>query len=164
MARQLSTHAAAAQQVRAWMRANGYVGRATSDSYSMGSSLNVYVTDLPPDRYAALDQFADQYQYGDFDGMDDSYNYRADRPNLPQVKYVFVNNAMSDEMRQNIWNFARGYYLHLDEMPADYEAARNLRIDNFNCWVSELVYRLFNGQNYNNAYWDYVANATREAA
>lgn len=163
MAKELSNHAAAAKAIRVWMKANGYVGSVKSDSYSMGSSVNVYVEDFNPVQYKALDEYADQYQYGDFNGMEDIYEFRKDRPDLPQVKYVFVNNSMSDAMRQRIWDFARDYYLHLDEMPADYEQARNLRIDSFGIWVSDLVFRLFNGANYNNAYWESVAQQAEAA-
>lgn len=154
----ISTHAAAAKAIRQYMKANGIVGSATSESYSMGSSVNVYVTDMAPATYETLSTFVKQFQYGNFNGMEDIYEYSNDRKDLPQVKYAFTNNKISDEMRQKIWDFALGYYNVLGDAPKDAKAASNYRIVDFQQYGSELIYRLFAGGYNENMFWDFVNN------
>lgn len=149
----LSIHAQAAAAIRKNLKAQGIAGRVNSESYSMGSSVNVYVQDLNPAQYAAVKEFADQYQYGDFDGMQDLYNYSNVKSDLPQVKYVFVNNRISDEMRQKIWDFALGFYAGIEGAPADAQQASNFRIADWNMYGDQLINRLFQGGFNNDQFW-----------
>jgi hypothetical protein len=73
-----------------------------SSTYSGGSSVDISYTDGPA--YEAVDAICDEFQYGDFDGMDDSYNHR-DKPMLVDengpyyvsygAKYVHVSREYS---------------------------------------------------------------------
>lgn len=69
-----------------------------SERYSGGNSVNVYWTDGPTsERVKAI---SDKYQEGDFNGMDDSYNYRRSAwTNLfGGARYVFENRSESAEL------------------------------------------------------------------
>lgn len=79
-----------------WPKTKFSVG---SETYSMGSSINVS-WDLGPTR-AMVEEIADRYQEGSFDGMTDSYNYNPtlvltegnDIKRLGGAKYVFCNRG-----------------------------------------------------------------------
>ena len=73
MAKQLSTHAAAAKMIRQHLKAIGVTGKVKASSYSMGSSVRVEVSDITPAVRKELQAFVDQFQYGHFDGMNDYY-------------------------------------------------------------------------------------------
>jgi hypothetical protein len=122
--------AGGAKAIRQYLKAQGIPGRVRSENYSMGSSINVYLANPNPEVVAQVRAFADDYKYGDFNGMDDSYEYRKDRPDLPQAKYVFVNCDFDAVILQRAWMWVCQYY-GLDQYgaPADYDQACN--------WYSE---------------------------
>jgi hypothetical protein len=136
--------AGGAKAIRVWMKAQGIAGRVKSENYSMGSSINVYLANPSPEVVAQVKAFADDYKYGDFDGRDDSYEYRADRPELPQAKYVFVNSEFSEILLQRAWNWVCEYY-QLDSAPADYDQSCNWFSDRFREYGSTLSRRALNG-------------------
>lgn len=72
--------------------------RCTSETYSGGSSIRVSYEDQPKEVHEAINGLADKYQYGHFNGMEDLYEY-SNVLDLPQAKYVFVENDMSDALR-----------------------------------------------------------------
>jgi hypothetical protein len=136
--------AGGAKAIRQWMKAQGIPGRVRSENYSMGSSINVYLQNPQPEVVAQVKAFADDYKYGDFDGMDDSYNYRADRPELPQAKYVFVNSDFDAIILQRAWEWVCRYY-GLKDAPADYDQACNWFSDYCREYGSTLARRALNG-------------------
>jgi hypothetical protein len=75
----------------------------TSDTFSMGNSVDIRWTDGPMDK--AVSAITDQYKYGRFDGMQDlSYTVEIDTKNLgcPGAKYVHTNRRLSEEYRAQI--------------------------------------------------------------
>lgn len=166
MEKQISNYAAAAKMIRVWLKAQGIKARVTSEGYSMGSSVNVEIYDQAPDVVAKVEAFAKQFQYGHFDGMQDLYEYSNSRADIPQAKYVFVRNALSGELKQEIWDFALNFYgiKNIEGAPVDYDQACNFRIQNFACYGSDLVYRLASGGFNQNEFWDFKNNNLREAA
>lgn len=112
--KQLSSHAAAAQMIRAELKKNGIKARVRSESYSMGSSVRIRIEqDVSPAARKEIEVFADQFQYGHFDGMQDLYEYSNKRSDLPQVKFVFVEVEYSDELKQA----AREYIANISGIP-----------------------------------------------
>ena len=156
MEKKLSVHAAAARLIRQYMKANGIVGRVNADSYAGGNSVNIYVEDMPPAAYKALEDYAGQYQYGNFDGMQDLYEYSNVNNDIPQVKYVFVNNKISDEMRQEIWDFAVGYYGGMMGAPVNAGDAGMYYHEGMRVWGNEIIYREF--RNEDGAFWNFKNN------
>ena len=164
MSREISRHAGAAKMIRAYMKANGIAGSVRSSSYSMGSSINIDVQNLNPEQYAALKSYADQFEYGHFDGMIDLYEMSNVRDDIPQVKYVFVNNRMSDELGEKIYQFIKGYYSGMEGAPESFKEAHSFYNKNFNGYASHLVFQLFGGGYMRNQYWESVGVLEPEVA
>jgi predicted RNA methylase len=141
-----SAQAQVAKIMRQYCKAQGIECRATSDSFSMGDSVNVTVYDLPPAEYAALKEFGGAYQYGHFDGMTDMYEYSNRSQDIPQTKYLSIDNNFSDEIRQAAWDVIRATYCAAEDAPADVSSAGSFRIDDY--WGDSVVYQFLNGSFY----------------
>lgn len=76
----------------------------------MGDSVNVEFTDVSPKIYKEIESELSKYQYGHFDGMQDLYEYSNSRDDIPQTKYLFIENRFSDETRQKAYEFLRVEY------------------------------------------------------
>lgn len=126
MTKTLSNHAAAAAQVRAYCKREGIKATVNAKSFAGGSDVSVKTEDLAADKFAALEKFAKQYQYGSFDGMTDCYSCDNNRPDLPQVKFVFCENRISETRMQRAWDFARSHYAACERHPALLENARDI--------------------------------------
>lgn len=98
-------HVAAANAVKQYVKARfpEVVVSAKSDSFSMGNSVDVYLSDefgQPVDREISKDvqAFGDLFVYGKFDGMTDMYEYTRKDFAVgsyvidPSVKYLTVQN------------------------------------------------------------------------
>lgn len=143
-----SEHAQAAAMIRAEMKKMGINGKVRSESYSGGTSIRIAVENLSPVKAQKLEEFASQFQYGHFDGMTDMYEYSNSRKDLPQVKFVFVENRPSDELRQMIWDFARKYF-GFDAAPESAKNAGSFYV--WNGYGDQLIWRLFSGAE--KAFW-----------
>lgn len=95
----ISTHAAAAKAIRTELKKNGIQARVTCKSYSGGDSVSVSINNQAPWVVAKIENFCNQYQMGHFNGMEDLYEY-SNTSDLPQVKFVFVNNNYSDDVKK----------------------------------------------------------------
>lgn len=156
MKKEISSHAGAAKMIRAYMKAQGIAGSVRSKSYSMGSSINVDVVDLLPAQYADLKSYVSQFEYGHFNGMEDIYEISNARNDIPQVKYAFVNNKMSDEMGEKIYQFMKGYYSGMEGAPDSFKDAHSFYNMSFNGYASHLVYKLFAGGYMRNEYYESI--------
>ena len=96
----MSNHAAAAKQVRAFVKKLGLKGSVRGEAASMTDSVRVVLENASPAQIDQVKEFANQFQYGHFDGMCDIYEYSNSRDDIPQVKYVFVRSDYSDDMKQ----------------------------------------------------------------
>ena len=97
----------AGQLVKQFVKKNfpQYICRVKADHFSMGNSLDVYVTtqtggSIPPHNFDKINSFAHQFEYGKFDGMYDIYESYENSGMVTDkgtqieagVKYVHVNN------------------------------------------------------------------------
>ena len=124
MKKTISAHAAAAKEIRTELKKFGIKARVKASSASMTSSVDIYLNNTPPHILDAITSFCNQYQYGHFNGMDDCYYY-SNRQDLPQVKFVFVNNNFSDDIRQAAWTELRNRLEGMDQYHEDVEQATN---------------------------------------
>jgi len=147
MAKQKSIPAQAAAEIRKELKKHGIKARVRSESYSMGSSVNVDINNEPPGVAKRIEAFANQYQQGHFDGMQDLYEYSNSRDDLPQVKFVFVNNNFSDDMFEDAYQWLRDTMADYEDMPESYNDARDMQVWNNN--VMQDVYRVLKG-----VYWN----------
>lgn len=93
----MTTHAETAKAIKKELKKNfpNTKFKVTSESYSMGSSVNISWIDgeTKEEIYAIIKK----YQYGHFDGMQDLYEYSNSREDIPQVKYVMAQRELSEE-------------------------------------------------------------------
>jgi len=120
MTKQTSNHAAAAKQIRQHLKANGIKATVHAKSYSGGSSIRVKIFEELPATFDAVKSFAFQFQYGHFDGMDDSYKYSNSRDDIPQVSFVFVDNEFSKETLADAWAYCQKNHADASDHPAPY--------------------------------------------
>ncbi len=117
MTKQTSSHAGAAKLIRAELKKRSIKGRVNSKSYSGGNSITVTIEqDINPEAVKSISDFCDQFEYGHFDGMDDSYHYSNRRDDIPQVKFMFVSVDYSEKIRQA----AKDYIANINGI-GDYE-------------------------------------------
>ena len=143
MTKQISNHAHAAKLIRAELKKHGIKGRVRASSASMTSSVDVYLENALPATEKLVEEFANQFQYGSFNGMEDIYEYTNSRDDIPQVKYVFVHNDFSDEMKQKAWDYERETYADCAEAPEAYEDAMHELCGQE--WASTWVHRILGG-------------------
>jgi hypothetical protein len=115
--KKLTNAAQAAKIIRDVMKHHGVKGRVTSKTYSGGSSVDVTLDECLPATREQVELFASRFQYGEFDGMTDSYNYTNRDDSIPQVRFVFVRVDWTQETIDAAKQCARdmGY----DEIGAD---------------------------------------------
>jgi len=139
-----STQAKAAAEIRKYLKEKRIAANVTSHSASMTSSVKIKVSDMPPDLFEEIEQHCMQYQYGHFDGMQDLYEYSNKREDIPQVKFVFVENRFSDELRQLAWNYIRSTCHGADTCP---EKVCDLTYTDqvFTHQATHMIWKLLNG-------------------
>ena len=102
--------AKAAQIVRKTLKENGISAKVSSKNYTGGSSLYITINqDVLPATLEEIKSYANQFEYGSFDGMTDCYNYDNTRDDIPQVKFVFVEVNYSDEIKAEAKSIAQKY-------------------------------------------------------
>ena len=102
MSKQISEHASAAKMIRAGLKERGIKASVRTSTGSMTSSINVDIKqDVDPVTFKAIKAFAEQFQMGNFNGMEDIYEY-SNSQDFAQVKYVFVSVEWSDEIKAEV--------------------------------------------------------------
>jgi hypothetical protein len=125
--RELTEAAKAAKEIRAMLKKNGIQARVKSKSYSMGSSVDIYTTDLAPWVEAAIKKAVEPYEYGTFDSMTDCSGFKNESFKGPQAKHVFFNNSMSDQKHSEIWEIVRATFAGFEDAPEDHKQAWNFQ-------------------------------------
>lgn len=133
--------ALAAAEIRKLLKTKfpSIVFRVTSQNYSMGDNVRVEYNDgVKGDKIRAV---IGHFQYGNFDGMTDSYNYDNAINGLPQTKYLHITREISDTTRLSLINEIRTTYANCENFTGE-------------GWIegigseSELVWRLFQEREY----------------
>ena len=106
----------------------------TSDTFSMGDAVRINYTDGP--KVEEINNIADKYQYGTFDGMTDCYDNDNCRDDIPQAKYVQVSRTMSEKSRNLAKELLSLHFGITDEKSC---------FDILHCWYDNACWRLFNG-------------------
>jgi hypothetical protein len=141
-----STHSQVAASIRKHLKEKypKHLKSVTSSSFAGGNAVDVNLEDLPPKLYEEIGTFCNQFQYGHFDGMYDSYEYSNNRQDIPQVKYVQLHNDRSLEMTRKLINYANLYY-GLNDNPITEENYHSVYIEPLQIRGSELIHRVFTG-------------------
>lgn len=101
--------AIAASMIRKELRKHGIKASVTSENYSGGNSIRVRLNDELPATVERIEEYCSQFKSGYFDGMEDIYVYNSDRTG-PTVKFIFVDNEISKELRAKAEAFVNRYY------------------------------------------------------
>ena len=144
--RNLSEAAKAAAMIRKHLKANGVKARVRSSTFSMGSSVDVTVYNQTPESYKAISEYCGQFQAGHFDGMIDLYECSNNRNDIPQSKFVSVENDFSDDINQAAWDFLRAGFAEWSEGPISYDEASVYWGRQSGENAQQAVYKLLNGR------------------
>lgn len=114
-----------------------------SRRYSGGSALDIDWTDGPTTK--RVDEVVDKYQYGDFDGMDDSYNPRKNRDeSLGGAKFVQTQRDYTEvSVQKAIDAVATKFKRNERPSPQDYFTGQMPYLADFR-WSEELNRELYN--------------------
>ena len=121
--------AQAAAMIRKELKANGIAARVTSKTYSGGDSVRVCLNDEFPATKEAVQDFAHKFQMGNFNGMEDIYEYNNRNADLPQVSFVFVDNDFGDEIQQAAWELVCSRMAGFESAPESYKDAWQFTTD-----------------------------------
>ncbi len=141
----LSSQAQVAKLCRQYLKSIGVKGSCTSESFAGGTSVNVEFQDQNPKMNKQINTQLSQYQYGSFDGMTDCYNYTNSRDDIPQTKYLSVNNRFSDELKQNAWTFLQANIAEIANLTKvyDYQTLNTERVGGQ--YVDQFMFMFLNG-------------------
>ncbi len=123
-----SEKAKAAAMIRKELKANGVKGTVKCGKGE--SSIYVTLVDALPATEELVRQYVSDFEEGYFNGMTDCYEYNNLNPELPQVRFVFVDNDVSDERIQSAWEWAKERFADLEGAPEKYEDGWKHRTEN----------------------------------
>jgi hypothetical protein len=129
-----SAHAMAASEIRRELK-KAYPTikfSVTSECFSMGNSVRIHWTDGPT--ADQIDSIVKKYQFGNFDGMKDLYEYDNHIDGLSQVKYVQTSRTISDVIKMDVKDKIEKLY------GIDMSDERAV-LEKFSCWPDTLIYR-----------------------
>ena len=92
MTKKLSNYAQVAKLLKQKGKELGLTLSATSQSFAGGNSVDVYVSKGSDTAIQELKDFSKQFVYGKFDGMTDYYDITNWNKNIPQTKYLFIQD------------------------------------------------------------------------
>lgn len=140
-----SQQAQVATLCRKYLKTKDIPAKVTSKSFAGGNDVNIDVYNQSPGIIENLENEFAQYRQGDFNGMEDIYEYSNPHDDIPQVKYLFINNNFSDDFYQKAWTFLQNWAAGADQYPENYkDLPNNARV--FGQWASQIVSRLLNGK------------------
>lgn len=94
MTRKMSTHAAAAAAIRKEIKAIGVKASVRSDSYSMGSSINIKLKgEISEEDRKTLIALSRKYSSSRYNPLEDIHLPTNSRDDIPQVDHVFIVEA-----------------------------------------------------------------------
>lgn len=147
--KQISEHAAVAKLIRAELKKNGIAAKVKSASGSMTSKVTVDLIDCSPYVTDSVTKGLEKYQYGHFDGMNDIYINSNTNIEIPQVKFLFITNSFSDNMKQDALDQVCLSYnldqIDLADAPATLPIISPVN-DCITCYTSEMIHKTLVGR------------------
>lgn len=157
-----SDHAQVATLCRQYCKSINVAASVRSKSYSGGNSVTIHLENIHPDIIKKIENHCGQYQAGHFNGMEDIYEY-SNTNDGPQVKFIFVENAWSDEYYQLAWDWLRGISSEAQNLPKDF---KQIPWDGqvFGQWANQLIGRILRGgDQLSDKFWAQQAKESNEA-
>lgn len=98
--------------------------------------------DQSPEVVAQVRSVTAKYKYGNFDSMTDSFEYSNVRKDIPQARHIFVENEISGELKEKIFQALKSEYSDLDQFETVPEDAGRIHLDCFyNDNLSAIIHR-----------------------
>lgn len=110
-----------------------YIESVRYETYSGGSSLRIRTKNMPQTERQWLACLANEYQQGDFDGMTDSYTYRAEGRKPRTARFVFTDNYWSTDIQEKMSAILADQYGVTDDATA---------MGKMGCWHDQAMHRL----------------------
>ena len=121
---------------------NGMKVKASSSNYSMGCSVTIKVLKGSDKDLEKLKDYSDQFKYGKFDGMNDIYDNTNVREDIPQTKYLSINDDRASEILkyydENIWKTEKKW-MWFDNELRSYEWIKQIKDEFKNDWQKGLM-------------------------
>jgi len=121
---------------------NGMKVKASSSNYSMGCSVTIKVLKGSDKDLEKLKDYSDQFKYGKLDGMNDIYDNTNVREDIPQTKYLSINDDRASEILkyydENIWKTEKKW-MWFDNELRSYEWINQIKEEFKNDWQKGLI-------------------------
>ncbi len=137
-----SSQARTAKEIRVLLKSMNIPASVTSTCYAGGDSVRVNITNQPPAVVEQIKKLTNKYQYGHFDGMIDLYEYSNTRSDIPQTKYLMIENSFDDEYYEKAYQYIKEHYGGMETAPNHYKDAFSYWNDNFKAHGSTIVGRI----------------------
>lgn len=96
--RKLTPAAQVAKLLKAKAKSLKLEVKASSKNFSGGDSVSIKVLKGSDKSFNELKEYSSQFEQGHFDGMNDIYEYSNSRDDIPQTKYLFINDERATQI------------------------------------------------------------------
>ena len=111
--RKLTNAAQVAKLIKQQAKELGLKVTAKSQNFSMGNSVSVHILSGTDAAVEQLKKDTVKYEYGTFDGMTDSYHANNVREDIPQTKYLMLNDDRAENIiKDNADQTEERFYEH----------------------------------------------------
>ena len=143
--RELTEAAKAAKEIRKKLKGLGLQSTVKSQTYSMGSSVRTVIFYQCPETVKKVRDLVEPHEYGTFDGMTDCSGFKNGDFGGPQAKHVFLDNDLSDKLRQSIWDYALATYAGFDNAPKEHDSNLIFYNEDMREYGSTIIHQIANG-------------------
>lgn len=96
--RKLTPAAQVAKLLKAKAKSLKLEVKASSKNFSGGNSVDIKVLKGSDKSFNELKEYSKQFKLGHFDGMNDIYEYSNSRDDIPQTKYLFIDDNRATQI------------------------------------------------------------------
>ena len=87
-----------------------------SDSFAGGDSVRLRFNAGSDDAVKQLEDYSHQFKQGHFDGMNDIYEYSNSRDDVPQTKYLFLDDCRADKILGDLAHYQTTWFANGEEV------------------------------------------------
>ena len=140
--KKLSKAAQVSKLLKAKAKSLGLEVKASSKNFSGGNSVDIKVLKGSDKSFNELKEYSSQFKEGHFDGMNDIYEYSNSRDDIPQTKYLFIDDDRASEILkyydENIWKTEKKW-MWFDNELRSYEWIKQIKDEFKNDWQKGLM-------------------------
>ena len=92
------------------------VTRCRSSSFAGGDSVRLRFDSGSDDAVKQLEGYSSQFKQGHFDGMNDIYEYSNSRDDVPQTKYLFLDDDRADKILGDLAHYKTSWFANGEEV------------------------------------------------